>query len=418
MGQDQHCRNEEQPLPGRRQQRRLPHLVDGLGQHAGDDDDPAQREHRALTAQSPGPKGDNLRVVAEHRHDLGREDHPQHRCRRQKHRGPLDAKAEGVLHPAIQPRAVVEAAHRLKSLAEADQRRLGQLHGTGHHAHGGNGRVAVQARAAVEADGGDAGQPLAAQGRHAALADLHQQVPADAHVPQADAQVAAPGAAQKQHAERRQLAENGGQGRPGHAHIQYEDQQRIQPHVQHRSGSDAHHAVGGAALKAQLVIQHEGCRHIRGPQQDDPQIAAGIGQDGIRGAQQPGQGREKDLAQRQNDAPRQKRQGHAGGGHFPGVAGFMAAQLAGDVVAGPVAKEKAHRLDHRHQGEHHPHRAGGAVAVELAHEIGIHHVIAGRHHHADDGGRRHFAHQMAHRLAGELLKFCFLLVVHVIPLRS
>ena len=83
-----------------------------------------------------------------------------------------------------------------------------------------------------------------------------------------------------------------------------------------------------------------------------------------------------------------------------------------------MSEEKAHRLDHRHQGEHHPHRAGGAVAVELAHKIGIHHVIAGRHHHADDGGRRHFAHQMAHRLAGELPKFCFLLVVHVIPLRS
>ena len=227
--------------------------------------------------------------------------------------------------------------------------------------------------------------------------------------------VAAPGAAQKQHAEGGQLAEDGGQSRPGHPHVQPEDQERVQPHVQHRPGGDAHHAVGGAALEAQLVVQHEGRRHIRGPQQDDPQIAAGVGEDGVRGAQQPGQRREKYLAQHQDDASGQKGQGHAGGGHFFGVGGFMAAQLAGDIVAGAVAEEEAHRLDHRHQGEHHAHRAGGAVAVELAHEIGVHHVVAGGDHHADDGGDRHFAHQMTHRLTGKLLEFGFLFVVHVLP---
>lgn len=209
-------------------------------------------------------------------------------------------------------------------------------------------------------------QPLAAQGGQTALADLQEQVPAEAHVFQPDPQVAAPGAAQKQHAEGGQLAEDGGQSRSGHPHVQPEDQERGQPHVQHRPGGDAHHAVGGAALKAQLVVQHEGRRHIRGPQQDDPQIAAGVGEDGVRGAQQPGQRRQEDLAQHQDDAPGQKGQGHAGGGHFFGVGGFMAAQLAGDIVAGAVAEEEAHRLDHRHQGEHHAHRAGGAVAVELA----------------------------------------------------
>ena len=51
MGQGQHRRDEEQPLPGYRQHRGLPNLVDGLGQHAGDDDDAAQREGQALQPQ-------------------------------------------------------------------------------------------------------------------------------------------------------------------------------------------------------------------------------------------------------------------------------------------------------------------------------------------------------------------------------
>ena len=90
-------------------------------------------------------------------------------------------------------------------------------------------------------------------------------------------QVAAPGAARQQQTEADELADNGSPGGTGNPQAKDEDQKRVQPDIQHRAAGNADHAVKGAALEAQLIIQHQRGRHPRSTQEDDPQISLGIG---------------------------------------------------------------------------------------------------------------------------------------------
>ena len=95
------------------------------------------------------------------------------------------------------------------------------------------------------------------------------------------------------------------QAAPAIPRSKHEDQQRVQSDVQHRAAGDAHHGVGGAALKAQLVVQHQRCGHPRRAQQDHAEVRLGIGQNGVRGAQQVGQRLQKKQSQHADQ--------HAGG---------------------------------------------------------------------------------------------------------
>ena len=227
-------------------------------------------------------------------------------------------------------------------------------------------------------------------------------------------EVAPLGAARQKEAEADKLADDGGPGRPGHPQAEGEDQQGVQGDVQHRAAGDAHHGVGRAALVAQLVVQHQGGGHPGGPEEDDPEVGLRIGQDGGGGAQEHGQRLQKELAQNADHRPRRQGGEKAGGGHVAGLLKVLLPQLPGDEVAAAVAKEKAHRLDDGHEGEDHPHRPGGAVAFQHAHEEGVRHVVEGGDQHADDAGKGQPADQAADGGLGHLVEFLLLLFVQVV----
>ena len=312
----------------------------------------------------------------------------------------------------VEPRSVIETAHRLEALTKADHGRGAKGHDPLHHAHGGDGGVSVWHGGVVQADGGNAGQALPGQGGKTALDNQLHIAPIPPEAGETDGDVSAAGTAIEQQAEAGKLADNGSPGRAGHAHVKDEHQQRIQADVQHRAADNADGAVDGVPLEAQLVVEHQGGGHPRGAQQNDTQIFLGIGQDGWRGAQERGQRRQEDFAQNADGKPREQGQEEPGGGHVGSFLRMMLAQLPGDKVSAAVAKEESHSLDHCHHGEHHAHSTGGGIAFQHADEKGIRHVVKGCDQHAENTGDRQAADQPAHRLLCELMEFQLLLFVH------
>ena len=312
----------------------------------------------------------------------------------------------------VEPGAVIEAAHRLKPLAEADHGGGAEGHDPLYHTHSGNDGVSVGAGGPVEADGGHAGQTLPGQGGQSALND-HQIVAALELDPgDVDVEVATPGAAHQQQAEADELAEDGGPGGPGDAHVKYEDQQRVQPDVQHRTADDAHHTVHGAALKTQLIVEDQRGGHPGSTQKDHPHIVPGIGQNGGGGAQEIGQRCQKDLTQDADEETCGQSGEKAGSGHVGGLLRMVFAQFPGDKVAAAVAKKEPNGLDNGHQGEHHTHGTGGWVAFQHANEKSVRHVVKGSHQHTDDAGQGQPADQATDRVLRQMVKFLFLQVLH------
>ena len=89
---------------------------------------------------------------------------------------------------------------------------------------------------------------------------------------------------------------------------------------------------------------------------------------------------------------------------------MLLTQFPGDVIAAALAEEEAHRLDHRHHGEHHPHRAGGGIAFQHSNKIGIRHVVKGGDQHTHNAGHCQAADQLFHGRGGHFYVFFFLCV--------
>ena len=123
------------------------------------------------------------------------------------------------------------------------------------------------------------------------------EMPSEPEIPDADPDIAAFAAADIQQAETDKLTENGGPTGAGNPKIHKlgQDQQGVENNVQHRAGGDTHHSVHSAALKAQLIVQHERSGHPRRAKEDHPQIILRIRKNGVRGAQQICQRLQKDL---------------------------------------------------------------------------------------------------------------------------
>ena len=359
--------------------------------------------------------GDDPRVIPEQGDELRCKGEPQCPDHQQKDGGHLHAEPEALLHPVIQPGTVVEAAHRLEALAESD-------HGGGaeggdplDHAHGGDGRVSVRHGGVVEADGGHAGQALPGQGRQPALDDELEVGPFQLDAGDVDVKGGAPGAARQQQTEPGELADDGGPGGARHSQVKDEDQQGIQPDVQHGAAGDADGAVDGVALEAQLVVQYQGGGHPRRADEDHAQVVLGIGQNGGGGAQERGQGRQEDLAENADEESGEQGGEKAGGRHVRGRIRIAPPQLPGDEVAAAVAEEKAHSLDHRHHGKHHAHSASGSVAAQHPHKKGLRHVVKSGHQHTDDAGNGQMGDHPAHRFFCELVECLFLFFTHGEP---
>ena len=106
----------------------------------------------------------------------------------QQHERHLDAEPEALLHPVVQAGTVVEAAHRLEALTEADHGRAAEHHDPLHHAHSGDGRVSIGTGGLIEADGSHAGKTLPGQRRQTALEDPQIIIRLQLHMGKMDAE--------------------------------------------------------------------------------------------------------------------------------------------------------------------------------------------------------------------------------------
>ena len=190
----------------------------------------------------------------------------------------------------------------------------------------------------------------------------------------------------QQKAEAHALGKSRGQRRAGNAHAEDKDEQRVQQDVQNAAGGQADHGKGGLALIAQHVVHGEAGTHQRRGRQDVAPVVAGVGQDGVGGAQQLHQRLQKEKAAHAQQRAAAQRGEKAHGGDVAGPGRFLLAQQAADDAARAHAHHEAERLQDGHQAEHHAHRAGGAVGVQLAHEKGVGQIVDGTHQHAGHRG--------------------------------
>ena len=68
------------------------------------------------------------------------------------------------------------------------------------------------------------------------------------------------------------LAEQGGDGRPGDAHVKGEDQDGVQHDVQQSAESQADHRPVGLSLPPQQIVEDIGQDHHRGTEDDIPGV--------------------------------------------------------------------------------------------------------------------------------------------------
>ena len=380
-------------------------LADGLEGHAGGEEPGHQGEGDALHPQGGGADGDDLQVIVpEERHELGGKYVAQHGQYHAAHGGRLEEEKEGLPHPSVEFGAVVEAAHWLIALAQAQESGACEHSDAGDDAHGGDGGITVLPGGHVEEDGGHAGQGLPPEGGQAAGKDAPVAVKGGAEGGGAQAQVAAPEGAAHQQTEAHELADDGGQGGAAGAHVKGEDENGVQGDVQHRAGEDADHAENGAALEAELVVEHQGRDHEGGADENVEDVVLGVLGAGGGGAQDVHQGVQEEETQH----PQYRRQKKGGvEGHHRHALDLLPpllAQKPGDMVAGPLAEGEADGLDDGHEGEGHAHRRRGAGA-DPAHKEGVGHVVEGGDEHADDGGHRQGGHQTGDGGLGHLGEF-------------
>ena len=83
------------------------------------------------------------------------------------------------------------------------------------------------------------------------------------------------------------LGEDGGPGRAGNAHIQQEDEHRIQGDIQGRPQHHCAHPQAGAALGDEEAVQPAGEKGEGRPGDVDGDVIHGIGKGGLAGAEPP-----------------------------------------------------------------------------------------------------------------------------------
>ena len=120
-------------------------------------------------------------------------------------------------------------------------------------------------------------------------------------------------------------------------------------------------------------------------------------QNGGRGAKEYRQRLQENLTQNADDQAGGQCGYKAGGSHLGGLVVILFPQLPGDEVAAALAEKEANGLNDRHHGEHHANRAGGSVAFQHSNEIGVRHIIKGRHQHTHDAGGSQTANERLYR---------------------
>ena len=196
---------------------------------------------------------------------------------------------EGLPDPLHLAGAEVEAHHRLRALAEALHRQVGDLRHREQDAHDGHGAVAaVGGCAGVEGQLDDALGGRHQKGRHAQRQHQSQSPACRDEVFLADAQHAPLAGEEDQHPHRAdRLAEDGGDGCALHPHVEPVDKDGVQDDVADRADAGGGHAGLGKALVGDEGGHAQGELDKDGAHQVDAQVGHRVGQGVLAGAEGP-----------------------------------------------------------------------------------------------------------------------------------
>lgn len=404
MWKDDDERNEEQALTRSGKDVGAYRLSARLHHHVGHHHEAAGRKHNHLIAQRGNANGDYSGIVAKQRYGLLAEDDEHDGPKQEKHGAQTGGKPKSLLHPIVAFGAIAEATHRLETLSEADDDAKDKHAYARNDAHGSNGRIAIVAGHAIEDDGAKACKPLSGDGWRAPSDNFLHESTLKRYLAITVMNHPLLPAHEEQNGKAASLGHHGGQRRATNAHGEAEDEERVEQTVEDGSADHAIHRILGKPLKAHLVVDAERAHDEGRAQQAHTQILACVGKNGGRAAQEEADGLQEPQAHHHGYDGEGQRVEQARACHGLGVAHLLCAQLAGDIVARPIAEEERERLYEKHNAKHNAHR-GRRLCVDLAHEEGVDQVIHAGQQHRDDGGNGHGTYHAMNGRMGKKLVF-------------
>ena len=387
-GQDVDQGDQQHELPQHRYNDGADSVSGGDQSHLAGDLDAEQAQPTAVDAQRPGGEGQQGRVGGE---QTGEHPGAQHHEGPQRHgvdEAGAQQQTEALPDAVCVPGAVVVAGNGLSALRQTSQGQQGELHDAGEDGHGAHGQIpAVFQQGGVEAHEDDA------------LTGLHDkrgrsQRDAGRHQPQTGQQVLPPQAQQRLFAAEERcdpdagqgLRQHGGQRRAPHAHVQSEDEQRVQRDIGQRADEHRQHAGPGEALGRHEGVEAQRQLDEHGADGIDTHVVGGVGDGVLAGAEQQ---QEVAAPQKQHGGEgqgQQEQQGSAAA-QQPLRAGVVAAAHGnggtGRTAGGHQCRKGGDDHDeghaHAHAGEGQASVAGHVTNVDAVHDVVEHIYQLGRH---------------------------------------
>ncbi len=258
VGQEDDNDGEDQPLPAKREPEGgdgLTHRLEGGGQ---DHHDPGDGRRGGQPAQHPGPLADDDRIMHEQADDLRGQDH---------HQDGQDDRQPGD-HGQVEPKRLLEAAFVAGPVGVADQR-LGPEGKADHHhdddrvdlhgdPHRGDAVGPVGDQVAVGEGGGEGHHDVGDRGGDADRVDLPLEPAADPGLVNRGGQLLALGPQVVDHQDvGDDVADHGGQGRPGRPQPAGKDEDWVEDDVDPGPGDAGDHRLGRQPLGPQDVGRRE-----------------------------------------------------------------------------------------------------------------------------------------------------------------
>lgn len=203
-----------------------------------------------------------------------------------------------------------------------------------------------------------------------------QHVPVDSQPPQLHPDAAVRPHQHRQHQHRRhRLGDDGGPGHTGHAHVEPDHKQQVQPGIQHRRHHQKIEGPPGVAHGPENAGAHVIDQQARDAGEIDGQIRRGLRQHLRRGVHQVQHGRDQGQAQGRERRAQHQGQHHGRVDGIPDLFGPVGPVILADDhprAAGQAHKEADEHID---DGPHGAHGGKGLVGHKVAHHPGVHHVV-------------------------------------------
>lgn len=335
-----------------------------------------QAEEQGANPAPEHPVGDDVGVLVEGGHQLGREEEDDEPDDLHGRHGAEQAEADALLHPIQLLGADVLGDEGGHGHGEGRDRQEGEaLHlSIGADARHGGGGEGVDI--GLNEHVGKVDHRVLHRRGQAEQHDLSEPPPVEPDLAKGDADV--PGLAQQaDHDQQRgdPLGHDGGDGRPVHAHVKDADQGDVQDHVDGGAGDEVIEGMGGVA--AGLQDAHEDVVHdqARAAGEIDFQIQGRVGEHVLRRTHGPQDHRREQHPQRRKEHAEEQPHGHGRVDGLGGLLRILRADISGDhdARAHGEAGEGAHgQID---DGARAGHGGQGVAPHQVAHDQGVGGVI-------------------------------------------